>query len=94
MGYYLGEMNKPDSPYFGFWYWQLSFVNQIAVLLPQVPVLMIDMMEDLPSQFQFAEHRLQNGEQIVEEALACEPAKLREEYENKGWMRKFDFNNL
>lgn len=91
---YLGDLvldSKKDKAYFGFWYWQILFVNQLAALQPPLPILPIELMENLPPSFQYASHRLSNPDTLVQEALNCGPASLKKEYIDKGWMRDFDF---
>jgi len=87
----LGQFGE-GIVYYGWWYWHLGFQNQIAAMVPRIPVLPIEFMEDLPYVFSTMKYRLEEPlEPIVAEALKCNPAKLRQEYIDKGWMRDFNF---
>ena len=92
---YLGDLlTKQKETYYGFWYWQLLFVNQIAALQPPLPILPIELIDNLPKAFQHAAPRLQDPDPIVKEAMACRPTELRRKYVDKGWMRYFNFDNV
>ena len=81
----LGDM--VTGAFYGMWYWHVfSFQDHIAIRTPRLGCLLWEMLPEVPSGSSYQKYRLDDP--LVRKFLEHEdPAALRREYVEKGWMR-------